>query len=116
MKKTILASAAFTMLSVWSAWADCLPGVNCNQPTAVTRGQAVPVWAVLYCFRGPADGQHEIVDCQDPQAVHIAPSGNEAVCFMGSDGKPHWDYQWAVYEGRRFINRRVNGQWQPDWQ
>lgn len=94
------------------AEAGCEP--NCDQPTAVQRGQKVPVWKVLYCVVGKP-GEYRRIDCQDPRAVHRTPTGNDGVCFIGSDGKPHWDYQWAVHEGRRFINHRIGGRWQPDW-
>ena len=108
-------SSTFIVGGVTQASA-CTPGVNCNTPTGVGKGQKVPVWHVQYCVLGPAGGPYTKIGCQDPRAVHIAPTGNESVCFVGSDGKVHWDYQWAVHEGKKFINRRVDGRWQPDWQ
>jgi len=124
MAKTFLLTVAFAstllMGSVTTA-AACTQGVNCNQPTGVGKGKTVPVWEVLYCFIGPATGEHEVLPCQDPRAVHKTPTGTDGVCFMGSDGKPHWDYQWAVHKKKRFINQCVancgtdSAVWQPNW-
>lgn len=90
-------------------------GINCGQPTAVAPGQDVPVWQVAYCVVGQP-GSYRQVDCQSAEAVHMTPTGNMGVCFIGSDGKPHWDYQREVIVGRPFINHRIGGRWQPDWQ
>ena len=97
---------------------QCVPNnsVVCKDPTAVQKGAKVPVWKVAYCVLGPAGGPYTKIGCQDPRAVHIAPTGNEAVCFVGTDNKIHWDYQREVLEGRPFINHLMGGRWQPDWQ
>ncbi len=90
--------------------------INCNQPTAVDKGKKVPVWHVVDCMVGPEGGPYTRVDCKSKEAVHISPRGEEVVCFLGSDNKIHWDYQWAVQVGKTFINRKVGGVWMPDWQ
>lgn len=110
--------AAPIMLATAAPAAACTldVGVSCKTPTGVGKGNKVPVWHVVNCVVGPEGGPYTKIACKDPKAVHIAPTGNEAVCFLGSDGKIHWDYQWVVHEGKKFINRRVGGRWQPDWQ
>ncbi|MES2749731.1 MAG: hypothetical protein V4606_05045 [Patescibacteria group bacterium] len=115
MKKTYRVGILASVLTLFAGMAMAC-GVNCNDPTGVGKGVKVPVWHVEYCVIGPAGGPYTKIACQDPRAVHTAPTGNQAVCFLGSDGKIHWDYQWAVLEGKKFINRRVDGRWQPDWQ
>ena len=89
--------------------------INCNQPTAVKKGQKIPVWRVKYCVVG-SPGSYREVDCKSREAVHRTPIGTKGVCFIGSDGKEHWDYQREVHVGRPFINRFTGGRWQPDWQ
>ncbi len=91
----------------------CTKGLSCKQPTA-KRGR-IPVWEVSYCVVGNP-GSYRKIDCKSPRAIHRAPTGNLAVCFVGSDGKVHWDYQREVYVGRPFINHKIGGRWQPDWQ
>ncbi len=113
MASAITAAAAF--VGGAPALADCTGQVNCGQPTAVLNGQQVPIWEVAYCIVGPADGEHERISCQDPRAVHITPTGNNGVCFIGTDGKAHWDYQSVVVEGHQFFNHRIDGRWQPHW-
>lgn len=87
----------------------------CRKPVAVQRGQKVPVWEVLYCVVGKP-GNYTRIGCKDRRALHRTPTGNMGVCFIGSDGKAHWDYQREVHVGRPFINRFTGGRWQPDWQ
>lgn len=86
----------------------CTPGVNCNQPTPVGKGKKVPVWHVVQCVIGPAGGPYTAIACNDPRAVHKSPKGLDAVCFLGSDGKIHWDFPGIVYEGRTFKNLVIN--------
>ena len=90
--------------------------ISCAQPTGVGRGNKAPVWKVAYCVVGNTPGNYRKVNCKSSEAVHLTPTGNMGVCFVGTDGKVHWDYQYAVYVGARFINRKVGGRWQPDWQ
>ncbi len=113
-----VASASFLYLaSVVAADArqkDCAE-ISCDQPTAVKKGTKVPVWTVAYCVVGNP-GSYREIDCKSPRAVHTSPLGRPAVCFIGSDGKVHWDAQREVHVGRPFINRLTGGRWQPDWQ
>lgn len=89
--------------------------VNCAQPTPVGKGKKAPVWQVVKCVIGPAGGPYTRIACDDPKAVHKSPKGMDAVCFLGSDGKIHWDIPGIVYEGRTFKNLRVGNEWQPLW-
>ncbi len=119
MKKLLIAAAFILSATVTTAFAgqfsDGTVSVSCDTPTAVTGGTPVPIWKVAYCVIGKYPNYTKI-DCKDPRAVHTAPTGNEAVCFVGTDRKVHWDYQREVHVGRPFINHRINGRWQPDWQ
>ncbi len=110
MKKIFLAFA-FGLLA--GAAEACEP--NCNQPTAVTGNQPIPVWRVERCVIGPENGSYTTVYCMDPRAVHISPYGKPSVCFIGTDGKLHWDYPDEVVVGRRFINHFYHGSWRVDW-
>lgn len=105
----------FTFLLGEPASACEVGQVNCNQPTAVGKGQTVPVWHVVACVVGPEGGPYTRIACNDPRAIHKSPRGMDAVCFYGSDGKIHWDLPGIVYEGRTFINLRQGGVWQPRW-
>ena len=89
--------------------------ISCDQPKAVNRGTEIPVWQVDYCVIGQP-GHYTEVDCKSPRAVHTSPLGRPAVCFVGTDKKVHWDAQREVHVGRPFINHKVAGRWQPDWQ
>jgi hypothetical protein len=119
--KKFVTSAAFILLvatmsltsTVESAYA--CEGVSCDQPTGVGKGNKAPVWKVLRCVVGPADNR-KTVNCKSEEAEHFLPTGIYGVCFIGSDGKEHYDYQWVVHKGRKFKNRKINGRWQPDWQ
>lgn len=93
----------------------CNKGISCNQPTGVSGGNKAPIWQVAYCVVGNP-GQYRKVNCKSPDAVHPSPLGDRVVCFIGTDHKVHWDAQWAVEVGNRFINRNLGGRWQPDWQ
>ncbi len=99
--------------------AACEVGVNCNDPTAVGKGKKAPLWKVMQCVIGQAGGPYTPIACNDPQAVHKSPKGLDSVCFLGSDGKYHYDFPGIVYEGRTFKNLRVgkgaNQDWQPLW-
>lgn len=113
MEKLLL---AFALLWAGSFAAACEIGaVNCNQPTAVASGKPVPTWQVVACVIGLEGGPYTRIACDDPQAIHESPRGLDAVCFLGSDGKIHWDQPGIVYEGRTFINLRQGGVWQPRW-
>lgn len=113
--------AAFFLLTFGgiepAAAESCDPGltVNCNDPTAVKKGTKAPTWTVVRCVIGPAGGPYTSIPCDDPRAVHKSPRGLDAVCFLGSDGKIHWDFPRIVYEGRTFKNIRQSGTWQPLW-
>lgn len=93
----------------------CNKGVSCKQPVGVGRGNKVPVWHVSHCVVGNP-GNYTTVDCKSSRALHRSPLGKMAVCFVGTDDKVHWDNQREVHVGRPFINRRLDGRWQPDWQ
>ncbi len=115
MFKMIIASIFLAFAGMTAAWADSCDGVNCNQPTAVDKGVKAPTWEVVRCVTGPANGPYTSIPCNDPNAVHKSPKGADAVCFLGSDGKIHWDIPGIVREGRTFKNIRHNGSWQPLW-
>lgn len=89
--------------------------LDCKTPTAVGKGQLVPIHTVRYCIIGPADGDYQVVACQDPRAVHKSPAGKDVVCFVDERGLPGYDYQEVVWEGRKFFAHKVNGVWQPHW-
>lgn len=111
---TTLAASAALIVGFATAAAACT-GVNCNQPTAVQRGQTVPVWKVIECRVGNEEVGYRQIDCSDTAAIHISPRGDQVVCFYGSDGKLHWDVPGIVYEGRTFKNLLRGGIWQPLW-
>lgn len=89
--------------------------INCSQPTGVGKGNEVPIWFVVDCVVGPEGGPYTRIACDDPAAVHISPRGKEAVCFIGSDRKIHYDLPGWVWKGRKFFNHKINGSWQPHW-
>jgi hypothetical protein len=108
--------AALTALAIgFATTAAACVGVNCNQPTAVQRGQSVPVWHVVECRVGNPEAGYTKIDCSDPAAIHISPRGDRVVCFYGSDGKLHWDVPGIVHEGRTFKNLLRGGIWWPLW-
>jgi hypothetical protein len=120
MRNIVLATVAALALTVAfdlpaSASKKCTSNISCAQPTGVGKGKKAPVWRVSYCVVGKPSNYRK-VNCKSPEALHRTPTGNMGVCFVGSDGKVHWDYQWVVHVGRPFINRKVDGRWQPDWQ
>lgn len=96
--------------------ADACEGVNCSEPTPVGKGKKAPTWEVVACVIGPSGGPYTRISCGDPAAIHKSPRGLDAVCFLGSDGKIHWDLPGIVYEGRTFKNIRQGGVWQPLWE
>ncbi len=105
-----------TLLASATVVEACESDINCNQPTAVGKGQKAPVWHVVRCVVGPPNGPYETIACNDPRAIHISPRGLESVCFLGSDGKIHWDLPGIVFEGRTFKNIKLReGGWQPLW-
>ncbi len=104
-----------SLLATTTAAEACETDINCNQPTTVGKGQKAPVWHVVKCVIGPPNGPYETIACNDPSAIHISPRGQESVCFLGSDGKIHWDLPGIVYEGRTFKNIRLADGWQPLW-
>ncbi len=115
MNPVSIGTVAVTFVGVDMAMACVAGDVNCNQPTAVGKGKKAPTWEVVGCVIGPAGGPYVRIDCDDPDAVHKSPKGMDAVCFLGSDGKIHWDIPGIVYEGRPFKNLRVGSEWQPLW-
>lgn len=111
----ILVLAAFSNTSQPAQAETCQNGVNCTQPTPVGKGKKAPTWHVVQCVVGLAGGPYTPIACNDPKAIHTSPRGMDAVCFLGSDGKIHWDLPGIVQEGRTFKNVRQGGVWQPSW-
>jgi hypothetical protein len=113
------AGLAFATIAVanigFSKSAEACGKISCAMPVGIAHGQKAPVWKVAYCVVGNP-GSFTKVDCKSPAAVHTSPLGKPVVCFIGTDGKPHWDAQSWVWVGRKFINHFANGRWQPDYQ